>query len=68
MPRQPTSRDRLCESEIHKFEVAFAVNQNIFRLQVTICDAFRIVKELKTERHLRSIEASSVFIEIARPS
>ena len=57
-----TASDDLGKAEIGDFEVTLAVEQQVFRFQVTVNDVAR-VHVLKRQNHRSGIEASSVFIK-----
>ena len=35
----------LCKTKIHQLEVPVCVDEDVFRLQVSVCDTFALVQE-----------------------
>lgn len=63
---KPTVLDLLGEPEVDELEVALGVDEDVFRLQVAVCDALALVQELENQDNLGGVELGRRLVEAAR--
>jgi hypothetical protein len=58
----------LREPKVHQLKVSLGVDEDVLGLQVSICDAFRLVQELEYEHNLGGVELRCGLVEASRAS
>lgn len=62
-PGRLTVLELFGKPKVYQLQVPVGIDQHIFRLHVSVCDALALMEELQDEDHLGNVETSSIFIE-----
>lgn len=55
--------DFLCEAEVHQFQMALGVYENVFRLQVSVSNSFLLMQEFQNQHNLGGVELRGWLVE-----